>query len=654
MRNRRAFTLVELLVAMALTVFIMLILTQAFVISLETFSGLKAIGDAQENLRAAGNALRFDLSQDHLDGKRRVADVNLTTQRPSAGFFSVYNPALSGFATVNGSTVSNFMCGTNRVLPGMAVTCDPSTPVIGPNTYVVGVLSPTSFTISTNAALSGQFQVNVFPSALYEGMDLDGMTSWRSNLILPAGTSGLGSVLHMTCRLKGNQQQSFYTTQIGAAPAALYNPVNPNNPSIQFFNLRTQYGIDPLTLPGVDADATWRPNYTTLPPNPPPNFPVGPYFYRSQWAEVVYFLASPVLGAYQPTGTTEEPLNPNLNDGGLPVFGLYRAQYGIAPDTSQLNAAAFPGLINAALNQTYAGMACNPAPAGGAPMVFRSPEDLAGSSPSPLVTLISASSNGQTLPQATINVASTARFPSSGQLAIMGPGLVNSVAYITYTGTTPTSFTGCSTPTLQAQTSSAGVMATNNQVVLVSAAGALTNFWTLTPVVASTGGTFTITVNGVTTQAIPFNAPAALVQAALQSLPNVGTSNVAVGGGAASSGQLLISFAGPSTASPTTLTVDSTNLVGGTLRLAPWRTFDPAAPAATPLVPPFVLRNATLITPNVLSFQVRGVFNNATAPVDVVYDTATSSMPMLGVSITIRVWDNKTRQARQMTIYQDL
>lgn len=56
-------------------------------------------------------------------------------------------------------------------------------------------------------------------------------------------------------------------------------------------------------------------------------------------------------------------------------------------------------------------------------------------------TTIAAGSNGQTLPQTTINVASTAGFPSSGTIAVVtSAGTVP----VTYTGITGTSFTGCS------------------------------------------------------------------------------------------------------------------------------------------------------------------------------------------------------------------
>jgi prepilin-type N-terminal cleavage/methylation domain-containing protein len=58
---RRGFTLSELLVAMALIVLIMSILSQAFVAGVETYRHLKGIGDLNEKLRQASIDLRHDV-----------------------------------------------------------------------------------------------------------------------------------------------------------------------------------------------------------------------------------------------------------------------------------------------------------------------------------------------------------------------------------------------------------------------------------------------------------------------------------------------------------------------------------------------------------------------------------------------------------------
>jgi hypothetical protein len=87
-RPRQGFTLVEMMVVVALTMFIMLILSTAFSTALETFRQLKAIGDMQDQLRTATNMLRTDLSADHFEGKRRLSDPNFwTLGPPREGFF---------------------------------------------------------------------------------------------------------------------------------------------------------------------------------------------------------------------------------------------------------------------------------------------------------------------------------------------------------------------------------------------------------------------------------------------------------------------------------------------------------------------------------------------------------------------------------------
>jgi hypothetical protein len=70
-RSRAGFTVIELLVALALIIFIMAILSVAFVEGLDTFRRLKGIGDMQEDLRGAATRLRDDV----FDANRRAASV---------------------------------------------------------------------------------------------------------------------------------------------------------------------------------------------------------------------------------------------------------------------------------------------------------------------------------------------------------------------------------------------------------------------------------------------------------------------------------------------------------------------------------------------------------------------------------------------------
>jgi len=97
MRRRTAFTIIELLVSMALIVFIMAILAEAFVEGLKTFRNMKAIGDLNARLRMVQSMLRDDLSKDHFEGKRRLSDPYFwTSGPPKEGFFRVWHGSQLG------------------------------------------------------------------------------------------------------------------------------------------------------------------------------------------------------------------------------------------------------------------------------------------------------------------------------------------------------------------------------------------------------------------------------------------------------------------------------------------------------------------------------------------------------------------------------
>jgi prepilin-type N-terminal cleavage/methylation domain-containing protein len=87
-RSRRGFTLVELLVAMALIIFIMVILTEAFAAGTGAFRALKSAGDMQERLRAAESLIRQDLVHNHFGGPPAVKLSTLNGQ-PNQGYFFI-------------------------------------------------------------------------------------------------------------------------------------------------------------------------------------------------------------------------------------------------------------------------------------------------------------------------------------------------------------------------------------------------------------------------------------------------------------------------------------------------------------------------------------------------------------------------------------
>lgn len=92
MNRRKGFTIVELLVALALIIFMMSILSQVFATATQTFRNLKAAGDMAERLRVASQILRRDLAADHFEGKRRMSDPNFwTVGPPTEGFFRIFH-----------------------------------------------------------------------------------------------------------------------------------------------------------------------------------------------------------------------------------------------------------------------------------------------------------------------------------------------------------------------------------------------------------------------------------------------------------------------------------------------------------------------------------------------------------------------------------
>lgn len=89
--HRSGFTIVELLVAMALIVFMMSIMSQAFVIATTAMSGLKKVTDLVDKVRPAMAILERDLGAYHFDGSRRLSDANFwESGPPTQGYFSVW------------------------------------------------------------------------------------------------------------------------------------------------------------------------------------------------------------------------------------------------------------------------------------------------------------------------------------------------------------------------------------------------------------------------------------------------------------------------------------------------------------------------------------------------------------------------------------
>src|SRR6266404_2721638 len=114
--RRQGFTLVEMLVSLALVLFIMYILSQALITGLETFRQLKATGEMEERLRMASTILRQDLKLDHFEGRRRLSDPSFWAQgSPREGFFRIEQGLPSTREGVDGDSIPSFVATTHRL-----------------------------------------------------------------------------------------------------------------------------------------------------------------------------------------------------------------------------------------------------------------------------------------------------------------------------------------------------------------------------------------------------------------------------------------------------------------------------------------------------------------------------------------------------------
>ena len=88
---RNAFTLVELMVAMALIILMLSIMSQAFVIATTCMSGLKGVGELLDKGRPVLAVLQKDLSAYHFDGYKRLSDADFWDNGPPRqGYFQIY------------------------------------------------------------------------------------------------------------------------------------------------------------------------------------------------------------------------------------------------------------------------------------------------------------------------------------------------------------------------------------------------------------------------------------------------------------------------------------------------------------------------------------------------------------------------------------
>jgi type II secretory pathway pseudopilin PulG len=115
LRRRSAFTLVEMLVASALIIFMMYIIASAFEKALESFRVMKVQGDLQDKLRAAATTIRLDLTAQHFGDGSALSDQRLNDQAwqpPTQGYFRISQPAAPVILNTTGGGIIQTGTGT--------------------------------------------------------------------------------------------------------------------------------------------------------------------------------------------------------------------------------------------------------------------------------------------------------------------------------------------------------------------------------------------------------------------------------------------------------------------------------------------------------------------------------------------------------------
>ena len=105
--RKKGFTLVELLVSMAIIIFMLSIMSQAFVIATTCMSGLKGVGELLDKGRPVLAVLQKDLSAYHFDGYKRLSDADFWDNGPPRqGYFQIYEGGATSYegTTTDGVT----------------------------------------------------------------------------------------------------------------------------------------------------------------------------------------------------------------------------------------------------------------------------------------------------------------------------------------------------------------------------------------------------------------------------------------------------------------------------------------------------------------------------------------------------------------------
>jgi prepilin-type N-terminal cleavage/methylation domain-containing protein len=108
--QRQGFTLVELLVSMAIIIFMLSIMSQAFVIATTCMQGMKTVGELIDKVRPVMTILQRDLAADHFDGTKKLCDQDFWEYGPPReGYFSIIQGGVSEQETPSSGSVKYYI-----------------------------------------------------------------------------------------------------------------------------------------------------------------------------------------------------------------------------------------------------------------------------------------------------------------------------------------------------------------------------------------------------------------------------------------------------------------------------------------------------------------------------------------------------------------
>jgi type II secretory pathway pseudopilin PulG len=283
--RREGFTIVELLVAAAVSMVLMVILTEAFKNGIDLFRTLRAQGQMMERLRTATNVVRTDLASFHFQqaGSSGYLSQQYLTNVTVGGTTPPYQPP--GY---NNNALGLF-AGSNRFNSGIPSTLNDMDGFF----RILQAPEPSN-------PMSAQFNPAGLPVA-FEGTDGDGLLFSRATQ----------HILHFTvCR-----RETSPTVTFPVDPSYLFrvveNPGGPIPPNLSVFP--TSY-IDP------------------------PSFREAGVF-GTRWAEVAYFLVA---------NGNNTAIVPGTNSTGMPLFNLFRRVKAIIPDAVSGATPSYPVPVPAA------------------------------------------------------------------------------------------------------------------------------------------------------------------------------------------------------------------------------------------------------------------------------------------------------------------